>query len=218
MRSTPASLPSTLLPNQESPIYAGLRIGGFRSCRRFFYARSRRYTSALEAALFADDVPVAVYDNLIATVRSHLPIVHQYYALRRQVFGSGKLNYYDTFIRIAPEICVHHRFNEAIDFICAALAPLGEEYVHELRNGLNARWVDRYETQGKRTGSFSSSSYRNPPFILMNYRTDTISSVFSVATHGPAHPTALSTGLVYRSQAGIQLSIRNLEVSAPKEV
>jgi oligoendopeptidase F len=146
-----------------------------------FYARSRRYPSALAAALFADNVPVAVYDNLIAAVRSQLPIVHEYYSLRRQVFRPGRLYYYDTFIPIAPEICVHTRFNEAIDLICVALAPLGEEYVRSLRNGFNARWIDRYETQGKRAGSFSSSSYQNPPFILMNYRTDTISSVFSVA-------------------------------------
>jgi oligoendopeptidase F len=150
-----------------------------------FYARSRRYPSALAAALFPDNIALAVYDNLIATVRQHLPIVHEYYNLRRQLFRN-KLYYYDTFIPVAPEICVHTRFDEAIDLICSAVAPLGKEYADTLCAGLNGRWVDRYETQGKRTGSFSSSSYRNPPFILMNYRIDTISSVFSVA-HEAGH-------------------------------
>jgi oligoendopeptidase F len=145
-----------------------------------FYARSRRYPSALTAALFPDNIPLTVYDNLIATVRRHLPIVHQYYALRCEVFRN-KLYYYDTFIPVAPDIVVHTRFNEAIDLICAAVAPLGPEYIDQLRTGFNSRWIDCYETQGKRTGSFSSSSYGNPPFILMNYRSDTISSVFSVA-------------------------------------
>jgi oligoendopeptidase F len=148
------------------------------------YARSRRFGSALEAALFSDDVPVAVYDNLITNVRSILPVVHRYYALRRQAFG--ELYYYDTFIPIAPQICVHTQFNEAIELVCSALAPLGNEYVETLRRGFTARWVDRYETPGKRPGSFSSGSYRNPPFMLMNYRTDSISSVFSVA-HEAGH-------------------------------
>jgi oligoendopeptidase F len=148
------------------------------------YARSRRFGSALEAALFSDDVPLAVYDSLIRNVRRMLPVVHRYYALRRQTFG--ELYYYDTLIPVAPQICVHTQFNEAIELVCSALAPLGNEYVATLRRGFTARWVDRYETPGKRTGSFSSGSYRNPPFMLMNYRVDSISSVFSVA-HEAGH-------------------------------
>jgi oligoendopeptidase F len=151
-----------------------------------YYARSRRYGSALEMALFQDNIPVAVYDNLIETVRNYLPIVHEYYALRKQAFGAGKLYYYDTFIPVAPEILVHTQFDDAVELVCEALRPLGEEYVEALRNGLRARWVDRYANQGKRSGSFSSSSYRNPPFILMNYWVDTIASVFSIA-HESGH-------------------------------
>jgi oligoendopeptidase F len=162
-----------------------------------YYARSRRYSSVLAAALFQDSIPVSVYDNLVASVRSYLPLVHQYYALRRQTFARGKLHYYDTFVRIAPDIQVHTQFNEAIDLVCEALAPLGKEYVEGLRNGFNARWVDRYETAGKRPGSFSSSSYRNPPFMLINYRTATISSAFAVA-HEAGH--SMHTWLSQSSQ------------------
>jgi oligoendopeptidase F len=162
-----------------------------------FYARSRGYSSALAAALFQDNLPVAVYDNLVASVRSYLPLVHEYYALRRQAFARGKLHYYDTLVRITPDIHVHTRFDAAIDLVCEALAPLGKEYVQSLRNGFNSRWVDRYETLGKRPGSFSSSSYRNPPFILTNYRTATISSVFTVA-HEAGH--SMHTWLSQSSQ------------------
>ncbi len=105
------------------------------------YARSRRFGSALEAALFSDDVPVAVYDNLITNVRSILPLVHRYYALRRQAFGELRIAIGDTFIPIAPQIYVHTRFNEAIELVCSALAPLGNEYVETLRRGITARWV-----------------------------------------------------------------------------
>jgi oligoendopeptidase F len=162
-----------------------------------YYARSRGYSSALAAALFQDNIPVAVYDNLVASVRSYLPLVHQYYALRRKTFGRGKLHYYDTLVRITRDIQVHIEFDEAIDLICEGLAPLGKEYVQELRNGFYARWVDRYETAGKRPGSFSSSSYRNPPFMLINYRMATISSVFIVA-HEAGH--SMHTWLSQSSQ------------------
>jgi len=151
-----------------------------------FYARVRNYPSALEAALFGDDVPVAVYDNLIATVRNNLPALHDYYDLRKQLLGLDEIHQYDTFVPLFPEVAKTVKFDEAIELVTAALEPLGDEYVTALRNGLKSRWVDRYETKGKRSGAFSSSSYGNPPFILMNYRDDVLSDVFTLA-HEAGH-------------------------------
>jgi oligoendopeptidase F len=140
----------------------------------------------LEAALFGDDVPVAVYDNLIATVRNNLPALHDYYDLRKQLLGLDEIHQYDTFVPLFPEVAKTVKFDEAIELVTAALEPLGDEYVAALRNGLKSRWVDRYETKGKRSGAFSSSSYGNPPFILMNYRDDVLSDVFTLA-HEAGH-------------------------------
>ena len=151
-----------------------------------FYARVRNYPSALEAALFGDDVPVAVYDNLIATVRNNLSALHDYYDLRKQLLGLDEIHQYDTFVPLFPEVAKTVKFDEAIELVTAALEPLGDEYVTTLRNGLKSRWVDRYETKGKRSGAFSSSSYGNPPFILMNYREDVLSDVFTLA-HEAGH-------------------------------
>jgi oligoendopeptidase F len=151
-----------------------------------FYARVRNYPSALEAALFGDDVPGAVYDNLIATVRNNLSALHEYYDLRKQLLGLDELHQYDTFVPLFPEVAKTVKFDEAIELVTAALEPLGDEYVTALRNGLKSRWVDRYETKGKRSGAFSSSSYGNPPFILMNYRDDVLSDVFTLA-HEAGH-------------------------------
>jgi oligoendopeptidase F len=151
-----------------------------------FYARVRNYPSALEAALFGDDVPVAVYDNLIATVRNNLSALHDYYDLRKQLLGLDEIHQYDTFVPLFPEVAKTVKFDEASELVTAALEPLGDEYVTTLRNGLKSRWVDRYETKGKRSGAFSSSSYGNPPFILMNYRDDVLSDVFTLA-HEAGH-------------------------------
>jgi len=151
-----------------------------------FYAKVRNYPSALEAALFGDDVPPAVYDNLIATVRNNLSALHDYFDLRRGLLGLDEIHQYDTFVPLFPEVAKTVEFGEAIELVTASLEPLGDEYVATLRNGLKSRWVDRYETKGKRSGAFSSSSYQNPPFILMNYRADVLSDVFTLA-HEAGH-------------------------------
>ncbi|HXM02866.1 MAG TPA: oligoendopeptidase F [Chthoniobacterales bacterium] len=151
-----------------------------------FYARVRNYPSALEAALFGDDVPAAVYDNLIATVRNNLSALHDYFELRRELLGLDEIHQYDTFVPLFPEVAKTVEFDAAIELVTASLEPLGDEYVAALRNGLKSRWVDRYETKGKRSGAFSSSSYQNPPFILMNYRADVLSDVFTLA-HEAGH-------------------------------
>lgn len=152
-----------------------------------FRARSRHYPSALEGALFYDDVPVTVYDNLIACVRANLAPLFRYYALRKRVLGLSEIHQYDTYVPIVPNIETKVSFDEAIEKVMTSLAPLGEEYCRALGEGLRTgRWCDRYESKGKRSGAFSSSSYGNPPFILMNYKDDVFSDVYTLA-HEAGH-------------------------------
>jgi oligoendopeptidase F len=151
-----------------------------------FSAKIRNYPSARHASLFGDDIPVAVYDNLIATVRKNLPVLHEYYDLRRELLNLEDIRQYDTFVPLVPAIEANVDFDQAIDLVVEALSPLGAEYVETVRNGLQSRWVDRYETKGKRSGAFSSSSYGNPPYILMNYKPDVFSDVFTLA-HEAGH-------------------------------
>ena len=151
-----------------------------------FSAKVRNYPSARHASLFGDNIPVAVYDNLVATVRKNLPVLHEYYDLRRELLKLEEIHQYDTFVPLIPKIQANVDFDQAIDLVVQALNPLGAEYVETLRNGLNSRWVDRYETRGKRSGAFASSSYGNPPYVLMNYKSDVFSHVFTLA-HEAGH-------------------------------
>jgi oligoendopeptidase F len=151
-----------------------------------FSAKIRNYPSAREASLYGDNIPVAVYDNLIATVRKNLPVLQEYYDLRQEVLKLDEIHQFDTFVPLVPKIQSKVGFDEATEFVAEALNPLGSEYVEILREGIRSRWVDRYETKGKRSGAFSSSSYGNPPYILMNYKTDVFSDVFTLA-HEAGH-------------------------------
>ena len=151
-----------------------------------FRARARHYESALEAALFPDDVPVSVYEGLIASVRANLKPLFRYFELRRRVLGLAELHHYDTYAPLVPEVETRVTFDQAIEHVVAALAPLGKEYVDVLTEGLRGRWCDRYETKGKRSGAFSSGSYGAPPFILMNYKDDVFADVYTLA-HEAGH-------------------------------
>jgi oligoendopeptidase F len=162
-----------------------------------FRARARNYPSALEASLFRDDIPVAVYDGLTAAVRSNFAPLFRYYELRRRVLGLEELHQYDTYVPLVAEIESRISFDEASETILAAFAPLGPEYTATLSEGLRARWCDRYETKGKRSGAFSSGSFGAPPYILMNYKSDVFSDVYTLA-HEAGH--SMHTWFSQRSQ------------------
>ena len=152
-----------------------------------FRARARHYSSALEAALFPDDAPIAVYDGLIQSVRTNLKLLFRYFDLRRRVLGLDELHHYDTYVPLVPEIETRFTFDDAIEMVLGSLAPLGKEYVDVLTEGLHSkRWCDRYESRGKRSGAFSSASYGAPPYILMNYKEDVFADVYTLA-HEAGH-------------------------------
>ena len=163
-----------------------------------FRARTRNYSSALESALFPDDVPVEVYDGLIASVRANLKPLFRYFDLRRRVLGLSELHHYDTYVPLVAEIETHINFDEAVEKVIAALQPLGKEYVDVLSEGLRGRWCDRYETKGKRSGAFSSGSYGAPPYILMNYKEDVFADVYTLA-HEAGH--SMHTWFSQKSQS-----------------
>jgi oligoendopeptidase F len=152
-----------------------------------FHARARHYSSALEAALFPDDVPISVYEGLISSVRGNLQPLFRYFDLRRRVLGLNELHHYDTYVPLVAEIETRFAFDHAIEMVLAAMAPLGKEYVDLLAEGLRSnRWCDRYENKGKRSGAFSSGSYGAPPYILMNYKQDVFADVYTLA-HEAGH-------------------------------
>jgi oligoendopeptidase F len=151
-----------------------------------YYARARNYPSALESSLFADNVPVAVYDNLIAAVRNHLPAVHAYFDMRRRKMKLDDIHHYDTYVPILAESKTHRSWDQAVAIVMDSLRPLGQEYCRVLEGGLKGRWSDRYPNAGKQSGAFSCGTFDADPYILMNYKTDVLNDVFTL-THEAGH-------------------------------
>lgn len=137
--------------------------------RDVFYARARRYDTALEASLFQNNIPKEVFHNLIDTYRKNIPTWHKYWAIRRKALGVDSLEPYDIWAPIAKNPPVVS-YEQAVNWICEGMAPLGKEYVGVLRNGcLEERWVDVYPTKGKSAGAFSFGTYDTAPYIMMSF-------------------------------------------------
>jgi oligoendopeptidase F len=143
-----------------------------------FMARARRYPSALEASLAANNIPADVFHNLIATYRRNLPTWHRYWSLRRRVLGFDMLAVYDLKAPLTDKMPAVS-LTQSIDWICDGMRPLGDAYVAAMRRGLTEqRWVDLYPNQGKRMGAYSHGVHGTHPYILMSYNDD----IFSMST------------------------------------
>lgn len=149
-----------------------------------FSMRARGYGSSLEQALYGNKVPTSVYHNLIDCIHKNLPTLHKYYKIRKRALGLDELRHYDVYVPLVKSVKTHTTYEEAVEIVRNALAPLGKEYTDRICDGLLNGWVDRYENVGKRSGAFSSGCYIGDPYILLNYNEDNIRDVFTVAHEG----------------------------------
>ncbi|GAB7388479.1 oligoendopeptidase F [Bacillaceae bacterium] len=145
-----------------------------------FYAKERRYRSALEASLATANIPVNVYDQLLAVVHRHLPLLHRYVALKKKWLGLDELHMYDLYAEIGETDRKKIPYDKAVEIVKAGLAPLGNEYGNIVSRGLRSRWVDVYTTPGKSNGAYNWGIYGVHPFILLNYQ-GALDDVFTLA-------------------------------------
>lgn len=148
-------------------------------------AELRNYGGAKLAALSQDNIKESVYDNLVEQVRQSLPALHKYMTIRKRALKLDELNMYDLYVPIVNQEEKVYTFEDAVELMCRALAPLGEEYVLAAREGVKNRWVDVYECQGKTSGAYSFGCYGSLPYILLNFD-GKLKDVFTL-THEMGH-------------------------------
>ena len=137
--------------------------------KNIFYASSRKYDSAIAAALESDNVPVSVYNRLVDTVNENLSPLHRYVALKKKVLKLDEMHMYDLYTPLVPDAHIKMNYEEARTLVQQGLHPLGEEYGKVLDQALSSRWVDIYENQGKQSGAYSWGVYGVHPFVLLNF-------------------------------------------------
>jgi oligoendopeptidase F len=164
--------------------------------RDIFYTRARNYNSSLEAALDGDNIPAAVYDNVVSSINDNLEPLHRYVNLRKRVLELDEVHPYDLYIPLFPTADKDYEYDEAVKLVSEGLKPLGEKYFEVLEEGFSSGWIDVYETRGKRSGGYSWGSYGTHPYILLNYN-GTLHEVFTIA-HEMGH--ALHSYFTWQTQ------------------
>jgi len=134
-----------------------------------FEKRVRHFDTALGAALFSDNIPVAVYKQLLADVHRSLPTLHRYLALRKRMLGLDTLRYQDLYVPLVASVDMRFQPDEARKITLEALAPLGKAYTDALEKGFNSRWTDYLPSTGKRSGAYSTGVYGVHPYQLLNF-------------------------------------------------
>ncbi len=133
-------------------------------------AKLRNFPSALDASLHPDNVPREVFENLIKCVNVNLKPFHRYLELRRKVFKLEKLEMHDLNAPIVMGCKSSFTWEDACEKVIESITPLGDEYIETAKKGFKQRWVDIYESKGKRSGAYSSGCFDSYPYILMNYQ------------------------------------------------
>ncbi|MCL2364248.1 MAG: oligoendopeptidase F [Defluviitaleaceae bacterium] len=152
---------------KSSNLHASLRA----SCinKDMFFAKARKYPSTLDAALYENNIPRTVYENLIATVNEFLPVFHRYNALRKKALKLDEYHVYDRSAPLVSDIDTKIPYEEAKNLIVEGLAPLGEEYLTIMKSGIESGWVDVYEHEDKSGGAWSWAEAGAHPYVMLNY-------------------------------------------------
>ncbi|EJA6748563.1 oligoendopeptidase F [Clostridioides difficile] len=157
--------------------FASTLYGGIKS--EIFYAKTRKYNSAIEASLFSDDVSLDVYNNLISAIDKSIPNLNKYVELKKKFLGLNEIHMYDLYVPLTDKFDMDIPYDKAQDIILEALKPLGEEYLKVIKSAFDEGWIDVYDNEGKKGGAYSWGSYDSHPYILMSYKND-LNSLFTL--------------------------------------
>src|SRR5437899_410394 len=138
--------------------------------RDWFYAKARKYPTALAAALDAENLPEGVYDNLVKTVNGHRQLLHRYVALKKRALKLENIHFYDLYVNLVDVPERHYSFEEARQLVLTGMKPFGDDYVSVLKQAFDSRWIDVYENKGKRSGAYNAGSYLSAPYVLLNFK------------------------------------------------
>ena len=163
--------------NQYKNTFASTLYGGIKS--EIFYAKTRKYESALQGSLFQDNVSVDVYNNLIDAVHENLDTLNDYIDLKKKFLGLDKINMYDLYVPLTENFDMEISYEKAQKIILEALKPLGEEYLENVKKAFAEGWIDVYGNEGKQGGAYSWGSYDSKSYILMSYKDD-LNSLFTL--------------------------------------
>lgn len=145
-----------------------------------FFSTARKFKNTFEAALYSGNISPKLYNKLLQKTHESIPVLKDYYELRKYALGYDKLNFYDIGVSIVKDIDKKYTYEEAQSIVLEALKPLGEYYNNLLKQAYDERWIDVYPTKDKISGGYQTDGYGFTPIILLNF-VGVIDDVFTLA-------------------------------------
>ncbi len=166
-----------------SNTFSALLNGSLKS--NIFNAKARKFSSAVEASLSKNNIPVAVYDSLIKAASDNLAPMHRWTRLKKKLLEIDELHPYDTYVSLF-NMDKEYSFEDGKKLVIDSLECLGPDYIGMLKKAFNNRWLDVFETKNKRSGAYSSgTTFGVHPYVLLNW-TNMLNDVFTL-THEMGH-------------------------------
>mgnify|MGYP001156558896 CR=1 FL=1 len=174
--------------------FSSLFNGNLKS--NIFYAKARKYNSAREAALFKNNIPISVYDNLVEAVNKNIAPMYRWAALKKKLLKIDELHPYDVYVTLFDQkLEKKYSYEESKQIVNDSLKIMGEDYLTSLNKAFDNRWIDVYETKAKRSGAYSSgTTFGVHPYVLLNW-TDLLNDVFTLAHEMGHNMHSYYTGL-----------------------
>jgi oligoendopeptidase F len=140
-----------------------------------FNAKVRHYPNSLAAAVFADNMPEAVYRQLVTQANAGLPTMYRYLKLRKKLLGiQDNLAYYDIYPTMFKlDHPQHFTVADSERIALDVTAAYGPEYVADLKKGFAGRWMDVLPRTGKAGGAYmQGAAYDVHPYLHLNHNYD----------------------------------------------
>ena len=175
-------------------------------------AKVRKYSSALEASLYGNEIDSKVYYNLIESVHKNLQPLYDYFTFKKNYLKLDEFHIYDTYTDLNIDDKEKISFNEAQRLILAALKPLGKTYIEDLSKSFTDGWIDSINNKGKRGGAYCTSCYNVHPYVLMSYE-ESLEDVSTLA-HELGHAMHYYYACKYQNYQDYAYSIFVAEVAS----
>lgn len=151
-----------------------------------FFAQARNFDTALDSALNTDGITRNEYSKVFEVTHNNLDVLHKWTSMKKEILGiEGKVHFYDQYSPLIADPYGYSEYEDGKEIIYAALAPLGDKYIADLKEGFDSRWVDVYTTDGKYEGGYQWGTYDTDPFVLLNY--NNYMTDVSTAAHEMGH-------------------------------
>lgn len=178
--------------DEHKNTFAGIYNGILNS--DYQIAKNKGYKSSLEQKLFYNNIDLKVFHSLVETSKENTALIKKYYDIRKKYFNLNKIHTYDRFLKMKKSN-KKYSYLESREMVLEACKVMGDDYYKKASIALDYGRVSVYPSDGKSTGAYSTGTYNEGPFILLNH-TDDLSSAFTIA-----HECGHSIHTLYSNEA-----------------